>query len=148
MIKYRLGCPAGHEFDSWFASCAAFEDQVRRDLLACPHCQSTAIDRVPMAPAVVGSSKKTSRGRGAKPAENVATSVDAVLLHELRQLKKKIAENSEYVGHGFAEEARKIHYGEAGERAIYDEATAEEARALREEEIPFAVVPKLPEENN
>jgi hypothetical protein len=148
VIKYRLGCPMGHEFDSWFASSAAFEDQARRKLIACPHCQSTAVDRAPMAPAVVSSRKNASAGRRAKAVEPAAATFDTAMLNELRQLKKKLTECSEYVGDGFADEARKIHYGEADERAIHGEATADEARALCEEDIPFTIVPNLPEDAN
>lgn len=147
MIKYRLGCSKGHEFESWFASGAAYESQVRRKLISCPQCQSTDIDRAPMAPAVVTSRRKAKTAKPA-PAQDAAAPFDAALMNDIRQLKKKLTENSEYVGKGFAEEARKIHYGEAEERAIYGEATAEDAQALSDEDIPFAVLPRLPEDNN
>ncbi len=53
----------------------------------------------------------------------------------------------DYVGPRFAEEARKIHYGETGPRAIYGEAGREEAEALASEGVRFGSVPWLPKED-
>ena len=53
-------------------------------------------------------------------------------------LRKYVQENAEYVGPKFAEEARKIHYGETAERHIYGEATSDEAQELVDEGVDVA----------
>lgn len=145
MIKYRLGCRNRHEFESWFASSAAFEDQARRRLISCPTCESSEIDRLPMAPAVIRNSRVD------RPADqtklSAATSVTEAI-DQIRHFKRRLMDISEHVGASFAEEARKIHFGEAKERPIYGEATFEEARALSDDGIPFGIMPTLPEEQN
>lgn len=99
-----------------------------------------------MAPAVVSSRKKAAPRQEALTAVTAPAASD--IIDHLRQLKRKLIDQSEYVGSGFADEARKIHYGESQERAIYGEATPEEARSLSEDEIPFSVLPPLPEDHN
>jgi hypothetical protein len=70
------------------------------------------------------------------------------MLGMLRAFKKTVMENSEDVGTGFADEARKIHFGEAEERNIRGSSTMDEARALAEDGVPFGVLPPLPEDLN
>ena len=59
----------------------------------------------------------------------------------LAELRKKVEENSEYVGNNFVREARDIHAGIAPERAIHGEARAEDAKKLIEEGVPVAPLP-------
>jgi hypothetical protein len=66
---------------------------------------------------------------------------------QLAEIREKVEENCDYVGGEFAEEARKIHYGEADARGIYGETSTDEADALRDEGVPFESVPWLPKEN-
>ena len=49
--------------------------------------------------------------------------------------------NTEDVGERFAEEARRIHYGEAEERGIRGQATPDEAQSLRDEGIEVFTLP-------
>ena len=63
-------------------------------------------------------------------------------------LQSFIKHNAEYVGPRFAEEARKIHYGEVDERHIYGESTTSEVKDLIEEGIEVAPFPVDPEEMN
>lgn len=145
MIKYRLGCQAGHEFESWFRAIDDYEAQSRSGLIACPSCGSTDISKQPMAPAVV-----TRRGKE-RPVQTVKSTGEgdaAPTLGQLRAFKKSIIENSENVGPRFADEARKIHLGEAHERDIRGVSTPEEARGLIEDEVPFGILPPLPEDLN
>ena len=130
MIVYNLKCANRHEFEGWFASGAAFEDQAVAGLLTCPECGSIEIEKAPMAPALAGTKK---------------TIIAAEERKKLRQfvagMKKYVKENADYVGKAFPEEARKIHYGEAEERHIYGEASVEEAKALIEEGVDIAALP-------
>ena len=134
MIAYALRCHKGHEFDGWFRDSAAFDDQCRGGHLSCPSCSSIRIEKAIMAPAVSGTKK---RAETAAQIRQFATG-----------LRKYVQENADYVGPNFAEEARKIHYGETQERHIYGEATADEARELIEEGLDVAPLPPDPDSGN
>ena len=131
MIAYSLRCHKGHEFDGWFQNSAAFDRQSEHGQLSCPSCNSVRIEKAIMAPAVSGTKKSVRpKANDAKQMRQFATG-----------LRKYIQENAEYVGPSFAEEARKIHYGETAERHIYGEATHKEAQELVEEGVDVAPLP-------
>lgn len=136
MIRFSLTCDRDHGFESWFPSGAAFESQKAGGHVACPVCGSTAVDKALMAPAVVA-----ARPDGDRPALHAPSSP---VEEALAALKRQIEENSEYVGMNFAAEARRIHEGDAPERAIHGEARAEEAKKLIEDGVPVAPLPFLP----
>jgi hypothetical protein len=138
MIVYNLRCQGSHEFEGWFKDSSAFDAQAEGGKLVCPVCNSRKVEKAIMAPALSGT-KKTAI---ASPDE----------LRKMRQfmtgLRKYVQANAEYVGPKFAEEARKIHYGETEERQIYGEATPDEARDLVEEGIDIAALPPDPNDMN
>jgi hypothetical protein len=162
MIRYRLKCKKGHEFEAWFASSAAFDKQEKRGLLSCPNCGTSKVSKALMAPRL---SKRKARPAApaaddappeqapeqakvpAKP-ETQRVAAHRELAAAMRKLRAEIEAKSEYVGPRFSEEARKIHYEEVPARGIHGEATAEEAKALREEGIEFFPLPPLPEDHN
>ena len=127
MIRYALKCEAGHAFESWFKSAEAYEGLRGAGHVACPECGSTQVDKGLMAPMV-------AKGE-AREADRAAA---------LAELKRRIEENSDYVGMNFVAEARAMHLGEKPERSIHGEARPEEAIALLEEGIPVAPLPFLP----
>ncbi len=131
MIAYSLRCHKGHEFEGWFRDSLAFDEQSASGHLSCPSCKSIRIEKAIMAPAVSGT-KKTARTKAAeaKQMRQFATG-----------LRKYVQQNADYVGPNFAEEARKIHYGETPDRHIYGEATARDAKDLVEEGIDVAPLP-------
>ena len=145
MIKYRLGCPSGHEFESWFRASADYDAQALAGEIACPLCGSIDISKQPMAPSIV-----TNPAPAARPAKAPSPQGgDAkAVLEALRAIKKSIFENSEDVGARFAEEARKMHFGEIEERHIRGSSTLEEAQELVQEGVPFGILPALPEDLN
>ncbi|MGO4684375.1 DUF1178 family protein [Hyphomicrobium sp. 2TAF46] len=145
MIKYRLGCPSGHEFESWFRASADYDAQALAGEIACPLCGSIDISKQPMAPSIV-----TNPSVAARPAKAHSTQGgDAkAALEALRAIKKSIFENSEDVGARFADEARKMHFGEIEERHIRGSSTLEEAKELVQEGVPFGILPALPEDLN
>ncbi|MBX9683659.1 MAG: DUF1178 family protein [Hyphomicrobium sp.] len=146
MIKYQLACAQGHSFDGWFKSIAEFDDQQTRALLSCPTCGTTAIDRRPMAPAVMtGAAKRDVDGN--TPSLRFDQNTEEKLA-AARALKRALLENSQDVGQHFAEEARKIHFGETDARAIHGQATNEDAKELAEAGIDFGILPRLPEDTN
>jgi len=149
MIHYQLRCGAAHEFDGWFTDSAGFEAQAERGLIACPVCADTAVTRALMAP---GIPRKGRRREAAvveaekmpvpvKPAGGVMP--DGVRA-ALQQLRQEVEKNCDYVGPDFAQEARRIHNGEAPPRGIYGESTEEESEALADEGIEIARIPWVP----
>jgi len=162
MIHYDLKCTHGHVFQAWFRDSATFERQAAQGEIACALCGDTGIARAPMAPNVVSSRKRDIvRAQDAAeatpveaPASPPAPVVDPAMAEArakaiavLKEMRSKVEENCDYVGDRFAEEARKIHYGETEARGIYGQADANEAAALREEGIEFARIPWLPLDN-
>ncbi|HVY86798.1 MAG TPA: DUF1178 family protein [Caulobacterales bacterium] len=129
MIRYDLKCSNGDEFEGWFGSIADFDQQAEKGLIQCPVCGDPHISKAPMAPAV-----HTARSKAAREERAVTMAMAA-------KVREHIKENFDYVGDRFADEARKMHEGEANERAIWGEATPEEARALAEEGVPVAPLP-------
>ncbi len=143
MIRYALQCTAGHGFESWFRDSAAFEEQAERGLLACPQCGSAKVEKQVMAPAVAVKEERTK----AQPVAMLGEK-EAQARAMLRAFHQHLRDNAQDVGIGFAEEARKIHYGETEERPIYGQASEEDARALNEEGIEVMAVPLLPDDRN
>jgi hypothetical protein len=172
MIRYALACDRGHTFESWFRNSAAYDRQVRLDLVACPVCNSSKVAKTIMAPRVTGPRKRKERPaseapaqtsapaeagaptQGNAPAEQAAAPVAMVSPQErefrkkLKELREHLVKNADYVGQRFPEEARKMHYGETDHRSIYGEASPDQARELHEEGIEFHPLPVLPDERN
>jgi len=141
MIRYGLICDNDHEFEAWFRSGEDFEAQKSRKLVSCPECGSHEVQKALMAPAVSTSRKKSQIALAMSEEQKRA-------LAQLKELSQKIRENSDYVGDKFAEEARKIHFGEAEARGIYGEATPDEVKSLAEDGVDFMPIPMLPEDRN
>ena len=57
MIRYALICENAHEFEGWFGSSGDFDDQAGRGLISCPVCETRAVEKQIMAPAVAGTKK-------------------------------------------------------------------------------------------
>ena len=134
MILYTLRCSNGHEFDGWFRDGDGFEAQQKAGGIHCPHCDDAAVDKAVMAPRI-------GRSREAQPAPAMSPAQFRAALIELR---RQVESNCDYVGERFAEEARRIHYGETDPHGIYGEASDEESRALADEGISFGRVPWVP----
>lgn len=147
MMRYDLICEKGHEFDGWFRDSAAYDKQAKRGLVTCTVCGSAKVEKQLMAPGIPAKSNR----KDPAPQKMVAGPVDPrmqVMMQMVREMRKHVEANADYVGDKFAEEARKIHYEEAEKRGIYGEATAEEAKELIEEGIEVHPLPRLPEEGN
>lgn len=146
MIVFDLTCDQGHVFEGWFQSLEAFEAQLVKDMIACPHCGSTQIRRVPSAIrfARKGAGQDAARAAtesASRPSKmQLAPEVMAILFE---QMVSSIVANTEDVGRAFAEEARRIHYLEAPERPIRGEASLEEYESLRDEGIEVMPLPMI-----
>jgi hypothetical protein len=169
MKVLNLRCTHDHTFDGWFGSEADFQSQHARGLVTCPLCGDQDVRKLPSAPrlnlsgaraptqladprpaaatgspgtAVVpaaGQAPATRRGADL-PAALVPPEVQALWLQAVQQ----VMANTEDVGERFAEEARRIHYGEAAERGIRGQATAQEREALADEGIEVVALPLPP----
>jgi len=147
MIKYALACEQAHEFESWFPSSDAFETQRKRGFVTCPYCNSPKVEKQIMAPSVARTDKAPKTPAPA-PQAAVLSDKEREIRAALRALREHVMQNAENVGKGFAEEARRMHYGEAEERSIYGEADPAEARALLEEGIDVLPLPIVPDDRN
>lgn len=132
MILFKLRCTAEHEFEGWFRDNAAFERQCGRGQITCPDCGDSAVEKAVMAPRLA-----RSKAEPAPPSP-------AEMRRALQQLRTQVETNCEHVGPRFAEEARRIHRGEATSRGIYGEATPAESQSLADEGIEVACIPWLP----
>jgi hypothetical protein len=164
VIHYALVCADGHAFESWFANSAAYDKQLKRGLVACPHCGSSKVEKAIMAPALARTDKRVKSAApkvaasSEPPAagEETATKAPVAMLSgEERELRAKLKElhdhltrNADYVGPKFPEEARRMHYGEIEHRSIYGEASLEDAKSLHEDGIEFYPLPHLPDDRN
>jgi hypothetical protein len=148
MKVLNLQCHQQHPFEGWFASEDDYQSQRTRDLVECPVCGDSAIQKMPSAPRL---NLLTSRLNITAPKEPVqptaldnpeppATAPAEAQVAWLKMVQHVIA-NTEDVGQSFAEEARKMHYGEAVERNIRGQVTAEEGQSLLEEGIPVLPLP-------
>ncbi len=151
MIRYDLQCARGHVFDGWFRDSAAYAAQAAAGDVACPQCGDTAVEKQLMTPRLPA---KSNRRSGPRPPEPVAMHAGLrdertrKLAEMVRELRRHVEQNADYVGDRFAEEARRIHYEESEARGIYGEATLEDARELLEEGIAVAPLPRPPDEAN
>jgi hypothetical protein len=146
MIRYTLRCEEEHEFEVWFRSIADCERITAAGETVCPFCDSREIEKALMAPAVPRPGKPASAER-----VTLASAPDPkqiAMREALKELRRQVTENADYVGDRFADEARKMHYKEVEPRGIYGEATGEEAKKLEDEGIEFQALPVLPDERN
>ncbi len=167
MILYRLRCSKGHEFDSWFKDSKTYERQEKKSMVGCAVCGDAKVTRALMAPRL--GTKGNKKNAAVAPVETppaeiqqapppevqqaqqqmaaIARQMPKELREALVKVRTEIEKNCEHVGDKFAEEARKIHYGESDKRGIYGETSDKEAEELAEEGIEFGRLPWVPRGN-
>jgi hypothetical protein len=166
MILYALQCDAGHAFEAWFRDSASFDEQREAGVLRCPMCDSAAVSKAIMAPRLArhhgardpapvpdaapvpepeSPSDQPTPTAATPPAPSMAAPDSPPSADDIRRaldtLRRVVETTCDDVGPRFAEEARRIHYGEAPARGIFGRTSDDEADALREEGIQFASVP-------
>jgi hypothetical protein len=147
MIVYDLACDKGHTFEAWFKDSATYDRQEKKKQLSCAICGSSRVRKAPMAPRIGSGKGKDVDSAGAVQssyANDPEMKKAAALMKELAELRRHVEKNADYVGTKFADEARKMHYGEKARRSIYGEATNKEAKELTDEGIEFARIPWMP----
>ena len=155
MIHYQLQCGKGHQFDGWFKDSATFDVQAGKGLIECPACGAVEVSRAMMAPAVA--KRGAERPHPVPPSPeppvpapasprlgDVARPMPDQVRAALQRLRAEVEARCDHVGERFAEEALRIHRGESEARAIYGDATQEEAEQLAEEGVSFARIPWVP----
>ncbi|MBK6009354.1 DUF1178 family protein [Ramlibacter ginsenosidimutans] len=142
MKVLNLQCSHAHGFEGWFGSEDDFQDQLARGLVECPLCGDTGVTKLPSAPRLnLGASEPAAPAAAPQGKQEVMSSPTPELQAAWMQLVKQVMTHTEDVGENFAEEARKIHYGESEERGIRGQASKEETRALLEEGINVLPLP-------
>jgi len=149
-----LRCAAGHAFEGWFASEDDYGSQRERGLLDCPVCGNADVVRLPSAPRLnlsgarepaPASAQAPARAGEGAAGEAAAPPVDMALhggaVQRFVEAVAELLNGTEDVGTRFAEEARRIHYGESEAKAIRGQATPEEREALADEGIEVFTLP-------
>lgn len=157
MKVFDLGCEAGHSFEGWFGSDDDYAQQKERGLLECPFCASRDISKRLSAPRLNLRAGGSVRSEGdaipadaevptvpalpARPPSPEAAATMAVMQQAWLKAMRHVIENTEDVGGRFAEEARRIHYGESPERGIRGQTTPQERESLIDEGIEVVPLP-------
>lgn len=139
-----LQCHNGHAFEGWFASHDDYESQRGRGLVTCPLCNDAQVTRMPSAPRLnLGHETPPAQATAAPavPAPQSAPPTAQQLQATWMKMVRHVMANTEDVGPRFAEEARKIHYGETENRNIRGQASREETEALLDEGIDIVPLP-------
>lgn len=165
MIVFDLKCRNGHLFEAWFNSASNFDRLKKAGHVACSVCGSVKVEKALNAPNISPSKRKAGKAAPEAPAapapapaettpptlngpgryaNDPAAAKIGALMKQLAEMRGHIEKNCDYVGPKFAEEARKMHYGEAPKRNIYGEASDSEAKQLNDEGIEFARIPWAP----
>lgn len=167
-----LQCAQGHSFEGWFGSQEDYDSQRAGGLVTCPVCNDSDILKKLSAPRLnlghgvaaqaavtpVGSSEAASSAQhpdAQGPRHEALAAVHSAerkgspeTLQQLQvamlQAVRHVMANTEDVGARFAEEARKIHYGERAQRNIRGAATLQETQDLIDEGIDVMPLP-MPE---
>ncbi|MCW5612831.1 MAG: DUF1178 family protein [Rubrivivax sp.] len=140
MKVLNLRCANGHGFEGWFASEDDFLEQNGRGLLECPLCADKVVTRLPSAPRLNLSGAREPAAAMAPPQASPPAQPADVQAAWLQAVRRLVAE-TEDVGERFADEARRIHYGEVPQRGIRGQATPEQREALRDEGIETFALP-------
>ncbi|MBL0726958.1 DUF1178 family protein [Piscinibacter sp. HJYY11] len=139
MKVLNLRCAHHHAFEGWFASEDDYQSQNERGLIECPMCGDKAVVKLPSAPRlnVSGAREPAPPAAPASPQQDQSMTLQSLWLRAVQHVMSTTVD----VGDKFAEEARRIHYGETEERAIRGKASAEDAQALQEEGIEVMALP-------
>jgi hypothetical protein len=163
MKVLNLQCAHQHSFEGWFASEDDFQSQLSRHLVECPMCESKSIEKMPSAPRLnfgaqplaapaSDASLRGPKSSGAPAASHemapvasdqpdASTSAVATGQADFLKALRQLVANTEDVGKRFADEARRMHYGDIEARSIRGQASAREAVELLEEGIEVMPLP-------
>lgn len=138
---FDLQCETGHVFEGWFASREDYDSQRERGLLSCPVCDSSKVERRVSAARLNVSNN--ARAAASDAPEQAAPGEMARVQEEVMRHFRQVLRNTENVGRRFAEEARRIHEGDAPQRPIRGTATQQERLELAEDGIAATPIPAI-----
>ena len=167
MKVLNLRCSHEHSFEGWFGSEEDFQSQLGRGLIECPLCADKSIQKMPSAPRlnlgghtapVVASANQASsaqspanvlttqesHGTQLPPTADLPDGILAAAQAAFLKAVRHVLTHTEDVGQSFADEARRMHYGEVEARSIRGQASARETVDLLEEGIEVMPLPMLP----
>ena len=140
MKVLNLRCSNGHGFEGWFASDDEFMEQNGSGLLRCPLCADSVVTRLPSAPRLnLSGAREPEQAAAATTPEPEVPAADLQALW-LKTVRHVLA-NTEDVGERFAEEARRIHYGEVPQRGIRGRVDPQQRDELIDEGIEILALP-------
>ena len=154
MIVFDLECrPSGHRFEGWFASSDDYASQMARGFITCPECGALDVTKAPMAARLgrKGNQQALPSQHVAAPLPQHAMTVPPALppeaqaklnaaLGAIAAVQAEALKSSRWVGKGFAEDARAMHYGDIASEPIHGQASPEEAKALIDEGVDIAPI--------
>jgi hypothetical protein len=161
MKVLNLQCSHQHSFEGWFASEDDFQTQLSRGLVECPMCADKGVQKLPSAPRLnlgahqgpdlPGKNPQASSARVGIEENAVSRNLPAVAgmpagasraeQAAFLQALRHVVANTEDVGSRFADEARRMHYGEQEARSIRGQTSMREAVELMEEGIDVMPLP-------
>ena len=152
MKVLNLQCSRQHSFEGWFGSEDDFQSQLTRGMIDCPLCADTHIQKMPSAPRLNFGAQPAQAPTSSAPAVGPVQSADEPakdgvnLPAQIAFLKalRHVVTHTEDVGKRFADEARRMHYGEAEARGIRGQASVRDAVELLEEGIEVMPLPMAP----
>ena len=141
---FDLQCEHSHIFEGWFGSHEDYDAQQARGLVTCPVCGSASITKRLSAPRLnVAHLHAPQAAQPALPANASDADKMAALQSAVMRQVRALLRNTENVGPRFAEEARRIHEGDADDLPIRGTATPEERESLAEDGIDVMAVPEF-----
>jgi len=161
MKVLNLQCSHQHSFEGWFASEDDFQSQLSRGLVECPLCADKSVQKLPSAPRLnlggrqdrdvstkhaptstaVANVQDSPGGRDVTAVTGMPAGANEVQQAAFLRALRHVLANTEDVGTRFADEARRMHYGEQEARSIRGQTSVREAVELLEEGIEVMPLP-------
>ena len=160
MIKYSLICKSLYcsnqkNFDGWFQSIEAYQNQISNGLILCPLCGSHDVIKSLTTPSFHLSKVKSTETEVEQKQVDDKNLRNPIKLNDkvndisilLRAMKKEIKKNSEFVGDDFVKEVRSMKVDKTKERSIYGHGTKKEIEELKDEGFDVLNVPWVPDDH-
>ena len=158
MIKYKLKCKSRFcvnekEFDGWFKSIEAYENQNLQNLINCPICGSNNVVKLLTTPSFkiktdkitsdIDNQQKNLKNKGNFIANKNLDNISTLL----RTIKKEVQKNSTFVGDQFVSQIRSMKEGKIREKPIHGQGTNKEIQELRDDGIEVLNIPWISDDH-
>ena len=160
-MKFNLRCNLDHDFEGWFPNKDELLKQIGKGLVECPYCGTINVKKTLSSPNISTKSNKkltdttknlnSSLSKLQDVNDNFESKNTVFNNYQLRKIYKNLQKTIEKeftnVGSNFANEARKIHYGEKKPKNIYGKCSESERVDLEKEGVDFASIPWVSRDN-